>query len=79
LNALGTSLKDISTGELIALETDVGTPQGLKTLTAAIKKEGALRAAVSAVGSFWQGPSCMEVPVDEFIASFRNLFFPMLA
>ena len=63
LKALGTSLNDISTGELIPLETDVGTPQGLKTLAAAIKKEGALRAAVSAVGSFWQGPSCMEVPV----------------
>ena len=52
LKALGTSLKDISTGELIPLETDIGTPQGLKTMTAAIEKEGALRAAVSAVGSF---------------------------
>jgi NADP-dependent 3-hydroxy acid dehydrogenase YdfG len=38
LKALGTSLNDISTGELIPLETDVGTHQGLKTLAAAIKK-----------------------------------------
>ena len=48
LNALGTSLKDISTGELIPLETDIGTHEGLKTMTAVIEKEGALRAAVSA-------------------------------
>jgi NADP-dependent 3-hydroxy acid dehydrogenase YdfG len=34
LEALGASLKDISTGELIPLETDVSTPQGLKTLLA---------------------------------------------
>jgi len=39
LKALGTSLKDISTGELIPLETDIGTHQGLKTMTAAIEKE----------------------------------------
>ena len=31
-----TLLKDISTGELIPLETDVSTPQGLETLSAAI-------------------------------------------
>ena len=76
LKALGTSLMDISTGELIPLETDVGTPQGLKTLTAAIEKEGALRAAVSAVGSFWQGPSCMEVPAAELRSVFQGSFFP---
>jgi short-subunit dehydrogenase len=76
LKALGASLKDISTGELIPLETDVSTPQGLKTLTAAITKEGVLRAAVSAVGSFWQGPSCMEVPVDEVHRVFQESLFP---
>ena len=76
LKALGTSLKDISTGELIPLETDVSTPQGLKTLTAALKKEGVLRAAVSSVGSFWQGPSCMEVPADELHSVFQGSFFP---
>ncbi len=38
LKALGSSLKDISTGELIPLETDIGT-QGLKTMTAAIEKK----------------------------------------
>ena len=76
LKALGTSLTDISTGELIPLETDIGTHQGLKTMTAAIEKEGALRAAVSAVGSFWQGPSCMEVPVDEVHRVFQESFFP---
>jgi short-subunit dehydrogenase len=76
LKALGTSLKDISTGELIPLETDVSTPQGLNTLTAAIKKEGVLRAAVSAVGSFWQGPSSLEVPVDEVHRVFQGTFFP---
>src|ERR1035438_1564161 len=47
LNALGDSLTDISTGELIPLETDVSTAKGLKALTAAISKEGVLRAAVS--------------------------------
>jgi len=76
LEALGTSLKDIATGELLPLETDVGTPEGLKTLAAAIKKEGALRAAVSAVGSFWQGPSSLEVPVDEVHRVFQGTFFP---
>jgi NADP-dependent 3-hydroxy acid dehydrogenase YdfG len=76
LKALGTSLKDISTGELIPLETDVSTPEGLKTLTAAIKKEGILRAAVSAVGSFWKGPSALEVPVDEVHRVFQGTFFP---
>ena len=40
LEALGASLKGIATGELIPLETDVSTPQGLKTLTAAIGREG---------------------------------------
>ena len=30
LNALGTSFTDISTGELIPLETDIGTHQGRK-------------------------------------------------
>jgi NADP-dependent 3-hydroxy acid dehydrogenase YdfG len=39
LKALGTSLEDISTGELIPLETDIGTDQGLKTMTAVIKKK----------------------------------------
>ena len=39
LKALVASLKDISTGELIPLETDVSTPQGLKTLSAAIEKK----------------------------------------
>lgn len=76
LKALGTSLKDISTGELIPLETDIGTNQGLKSMTAAIEKEGALRAAVSAVGSFWQGPTCMEVPVDEVHRVIQESFFP---
>ena len=76
LKALGTSLKDISTGELIPLETDIGTHQGLKTMTAAIEKEGALRAAVSAVGSFWHGPSCMEVPVDEVHRVIQGSFLP---
>jgi short-subunit dehydrogenase len=76
LEALGASLKDISSGELIPLETDIGTPQGLNTLTAAIKKEGALRVAVIAVGSFWQGPSCMEVPMDEVHRVFQESFFP---
>jgi len=76
LKALGTSLKDISTGELIPLATDVSTPQGLNTLTAAIKKGGVLRAAVSAVGSFWQGPSSLEVPVDEVHRVFQGTFFP---
>jgi len=76
LKALGASLKDISTGELIPLETDVSTTQGLKTLSAAIEKEGALRAAVSSVGTFWQGPSSLEVPVDEVHRVFEGTFFP---
>jgi hypothetical protein len=45
-------------------------------MTAAIKNEGAVRAAVSAIGSFWQGPSCMEVPVDEVQRVFQDSFFP---
>jgi short-subunit dehydrogenase len=76
LKDLGTSLKDISTGEFIPLETDVGTPQGLNTLTAAIRKEGVMRAAVSAVGSWWQGPSSLEVPIDEIHRVFEGTFFP---
>jgi len=39
LKALGSSLKDVSTGELIPLETDIGTHQGLKAMAAAIKKK----------------------------------------
>jgi hypothetical protein len=73
---LGASLKDISTGELIPLETDVSTPQGLKTLSAAIEKEGVLRAAVSSVGTFWQGPRSLEVPIDEVHRVFEATFFP---
>jgi short-subunit dehydrogenase len=76
LKELGALLQDISSGELIPLETDVSTPQGLTTLTAAIKKEGVLRAAVSAVGSFWQGPSSLEVPLDEVHRVFQGTFFP---
>jgi NADP-dependent 3-hydroxy acid dehydrogenase YdfG len=76
LKALASSLKDVSTGELIPLETDIGTHQGLKTMTAAVKKEGALRAAVIAVGSFWQGPSCIEVPVDEIHRVIQESFLP---
>lgn len=76
LEALGTSLKDISTGELIPLETDIGTHQGLQTMTAAIKKEGALRAAISAIGTFWQGPRSLEVPIDEVQRVFQDTFFP---
>jgi NADP-dependent 3-hydroxy acid dehydrogenase YdfG len=75
LQALGASVKDVSTGELLPLETDVSTPQGLKTLTAAMQKEGVLRAAVSAVGSWWQGPSSLEVPVDEIHRVFQGTFF----
>ena len=75
LKALGASLKDISTGELIPLETDVSTPQGLKALTAAITKEGVLRAAVSSVGSWWQGPSSLEVTLDEIHRVFQGTFF----
>jgi NADP-dependent 3-hydroxy acid dehydrogenase YdfG len=76
LKALGASLKDISTGELIALETDVSNPQGLKTLSAAIGREGVLRAAVSSVGTFWQGPRSLEVPIDEVHRVFEETFFP---
>lgn len=76
LRALGTSLGDLSTGELIPLDTDIGTQEGLKTLTAAIEKEGALRAAVSAVGSYWQGPSSLEVPADELQRVLQESFFP---
>jgi NAD(P)-dependent dehydrogenase (short-subunit alcohol dehydrogenase family) len=75
LKALRISLKDVSTGELIPLETDVSTPQGLKTLTAAVNKEGVLRAAVSAVGSWWQGPISLEVAVDEIHRVFQGTFF----
>ena len=76
LEALEALLKDISTGELIPLQTDVSTPQGLVTLTAAIKKEGVLRAAVSSVGTFWQGPSSLQVPMDEVHHVFEETFFP---
>jgi NADP-dependent 3-hydroxy acid dehydrogenase YdfG len=76
LKALGTSINDISTGELIPLETDVGTPQGLKAMTDVIKKEGVLRAAVSTVGSYWQGASALDVPVDEVHRVFQETFFP---
>jgi len=76
LKALDTSLTDVSSGELIPLETDVSTPQGLKTLAAAISKEGVLRAAVSSVGSFWQGPRALEVPIDEIHRIFEGTFFP---
>jgi len=76
LNALRASLTDISTGDLIPLETDVSTAHGLKALTAAISKEGVLRAAVSSVGTFWQGPSALEVPVDEVRRVFDETFFP---
>lgn len=76
LDALGASLSDVTTGELIPLETDVSTPQGLKTLAAAIQKEGVLRAAVSSVGTFWQGPSALEVPLDEVHRVFEGTFFP---
>jgi len=76
LKALGTSLKDISTGELIPLETDIGTHQGLEAMTAVIKKEGPLRAAVSAVGSFWQGPSSLEVPMEEVHRVIQQSFSP---
>ena len=78
LKALGSSLKDVSTGELIPLETDIGTHQGLKAMAAAIKKEGALRAAVIAVGSFWQGPSCIEVPVDEIHRVIQESFLSLI-
>ena len=76
LKALETSLSDVSTGELIPLETDVSTSQGLKTLAAAIQNEGVLRAAVSSVGTFWQGPSSLEVPLDEVHRVFQETFFP---
>ena len=76
LKALEASLTDVSTGELIPLETDVSTPQGLETLTAAVKKEGLLRAAVSSVGTFWQGPTSLEVPLDEVHHVFEETFFP---
>ena len=76
LQALRTSLSGISTGELISLEADVSTPQGLDTLTAAITREGVLRAAVSSVGTFWQGPVALEVPVDEVQRVFQETFFP---
>jgi short-subunit dehydrogenase len=76
LVALEESLKDLPTGELLPLETDVSTAEGLKTLTAAITKEGVLRAAVSSVGTFWQGPSSLEVPMDEVHRVFGKTFFP---
>ena len=75
LKELGASLRNISTGELIPLEADVGTAEGLRTLTAAVKNEGALRAAVSAVGSFWQGPRSLEVSVDELQSVLHGSFF----
>jgi NADP-dependent 3-hydroxy acid dehydrogenase YdfG len=78
IKALSASLRDISTGELIPLEADIGNPQGLKTMTAVIEKEGALRAAVIAVGSFWQGPRCLEVSVDEVHRVFQGSFFPYI-
>ena len=76
LKALDASLTDVSTGELIPLETDVSTSQGLKTLAAAISKEGVLRAAMSSVGSFWQGPRALEVPIEEIHRIFEGTFFP---
>ncbi len=76
LNALRASLKDTSTGELLPLETDVSTSEGLKTLSAAIEKEGVLRVAVNSVGTFWQGPSSLDVPVDEVQRVFHETFFP---
>jgi len=76
LKALDSSLTNVSTGELIPLETDVSTPQGLKTLAAAINKEGALRAAVCSVGTFWQGPRSLEVPIDEVQRVVQETFLP---
>ena len=77
LKALGTSLKDISTGELIPLATDVSTPQGLNTLTAAIKKEGVLRAAVSAVGSFLAGSKLLGSPGRRSSSRLPGNFFSL--
>ena len=77
LKALGTSLEDISTGELIPLETDVSTPQGLNTLTAAIKKEGVLRAAVSAVGSFLAGSKLLGSPGRRSSSRHSGIFFTL--
>ena len=79
LDDLGTSVKEISNGELIPLETDIGTNEGLKSMITAIEKEGALRAAVSAVGSFWQGPSCMKVQVDEVHRVIQGSFLPYVS
>ncbi|MET3106365.1 NAD(P)-dependent dehydrogenase (short-subunit alcohol dehydrogenase family) [Oxalobacteraceae bacterium GrIS 2.11] len=76
LAALGNSLQDISTGEFIPLKADVGTQQGLTAMAALIEKEGKLRAAVSAVGTFWQGPGALEVPIDEVHRVFQDTFFP---
>jgi NADP-dependent 3-hydroxy acid dehydrogenase YdfG len=79
LKALGTAAKSISNGELIPVETDIGTVQGLKTMTAAMEKEGDLRAAVSVIGSFWQGPSCLQVPVDEVSQVIQGSFLPYVS
>ena len=79
LKALSASVKGISSGELIPLETDIGSPQGLKAMTAATEKEGILRAAVAVVGSFWQGPGCMEVPADEVLRVIQESFLPYVS
>ena len=75
LRDLAHSLEDITTGEMIPLETDVSTAQGLNSLSEAIETEGLLRAAVSTVGTFWQGPNALEVPVGVVRRVFEETFF----
>ncbi len=77
LKALGTSLKDISTGELIPLETDIGTPQGLKTMTAAIRKRRCLASCRKRSRNILAGSKLPGSPGRRSSSRLPGHFFPL--
>lgn len=79
LSALKGSIGKANAGQLFAVNVDVNTPAGLNELVRVIKTHGDLRVAVSALGSFWQGPSSLDTHLEEIQGVLKGSFIPYVS
>jgi len=64
---------------LVAVNVDVNTPAGLNELVRVIKNHGNVRVAVSALGSYWQGPSSLDTPIEDIKRVLEGSFIPYVS
>ncbi|MEZ0254572.1 MAG: SDR family NAD(P)-dependent oxidoreductase [Chthoniobacter sp.] len=79
INALKAAVEKAKAEQLVAVNVDVNTPVGLNELVRVIKNHGHVRVAVSALGSYWQGPSSLDTPIEEIKRVLEGSFIPYIS